>query len=248
MSDESPGPRAKFEKRIKRAVDDMVAEHMDSAAAYVEDTAERLKGKAGQHKNPRSTIRHDEADDWDWPAWRPWPGSRELMRDPERGKIGGVCAGLANYFGVETWVVRLIAVTGLIFLPSVVFPAYWIAFFVMDKPDESGRPQRRRRRRRQRDHARGGQSFPNESSSSKEQDMQAAFEQWDGRPPRRRRSRRDVSPAPELGHRLSPRRSLRYVRADFHQIELRLRRIETHITSGRYELQRELNRIERSEP
>ena len=184
---------------------------------------------------PGSRARRDDADDWDRPEWRPWPGSRELMRDPERGKIGGVCAGLANYFGVETWVVRLIAVTGLIFLPSVVFPAYWIAFFVMDKPGS--------RRRRQRDHSRGGQSFPNEK-----QDMQTAFEHWDGRPPRRRNSRRDASPAPELGHRLSPRRSLRHVRADFDQIELRLRRIETHITSGRYELQRELSRIERTEP
>jgi len=164
------------------------------------------------------------------------------MRDPERGKIGGVCAGLANYFGVETWVVRLIAVTGLIFLPSVMFPAYWIAFFVMDKPG-GHRRARRQRRRRQRDQARGGQSFPNEK-----QDVQAAFEQWDGRPPPRRGDGRDVSPAPELGHRLSPRRSLRHVRADFDQMELRLRRIETHITSGRYELQRELSRIERSEP
>ncbi len=191
---------------------------------------------------PGSRARRDDADDWDRPEWRPWPGSRELMRDPERGKIGGVCAGLANYFGVETWVVRLIAVTGLIFLPSVVFPAYWIAFFVMDKPGGSRR-QQCRRRRRQRDHSRGGQSFPNEK-----QDMQTAFEHWDGRPPRRRNSRRDASPAPELGHRLSPRRSLRHVRADFDQIELRLRRIETHITSGRYELQRELSRIERTEP
>ncbi len=246
MSDESPGARAKAEKRLKRAVEDMVAERVDSAATYVEDAAERLKDKTGRHKKPSPSSRRDDADDWDWPEWRPWPGSRELMRDPDRGKIGGVCAGLANYFGVETWVVRLIAVTGLIFLPSVVFPAYWIAFFVMDKPGDGSR--RQRRRRRQRDHARGGQSFPNESSSSEKQDVQAAFEQWDGRPPRRQGRHADVSPAPELGHRLSPRRSLRHVRADFDQIELRLRRIETHVTSGRYELQRELSRIERSEP
>ena len=242
MSDANPGPRAKAEQRLKRAVEDMVAEQVDSAAAYVEDAAERVKDKAGRHRSGQARVRRDDADDWDWPTWSPWPGSRELMRDPERGKIGGVCAGLANYFGVETWVVRLIAVTGLIFLPSVVFPAYWIAFFVMDKPG-SRRRARRQRRRRQRDQARGGQSFPNEK-----QDVQAAFEQWDGRPPRRRRGSRDASPAPELGHRLSPRRSLRHVRADFDQIELRLRRIETHITSGRYELQRELSRIERSEP
>lgn len=238
MSDAS----VKAQKRIKRAIDDMVAEYSaESAAAYVEETAERLKGKgkAKRKSSPNPGVSRSDADDWNWPEWQPWPDSRELMRDPERGKIGGVCAGLANYFGVETWVVRLIAITGLIFLPSVVFPAYWIAFFVMDKPGAKRRPRRRRRR----DRARGGQSFPNEK-----QDVQAAFEQWDGRPPRRPNASADVSPAPELGHRLSPRRSLRHVRADFDQIELRLRRIETHITSGRYELQRELSRIERSEP
>lgn len=241
MSDESPGPRTKAEQRLKRAVEDMVAEQVDSAAAYVEDAAERVKDKAARHRN-QARVRRDEADDWDWPTWGPWPGSRDLMRDPERGKIGGVCAGLAHYFGVETWVVRLIAVTGLIFLPSVVFPAYWIAFFVMDKPGGQRRARRRERRRR-RDRARGGQSFPNEK-----QDVQEAFRHWDGRPPKSFGSVADASPAPEFGHRLSPRRSLRHVRADFHQMELRLRRIETHITSGRYELQRELSRIERSEP
>ena len=241
MSDANSGPRAKAEQRLKRAVEDMVAEQVDGAAAYVEGAAERVKNKAGRHRSQPGRVRRDDADGWDGPAWNAWPGSGELMRDPERGKIGGVCAGLASYFGVETWVVRLIAVTGLIFLPSVVFPAYWIAFFVMDKPG-GRRRARRQRRRRQRDQARGGQSFPNEK-----QDVQAAFEQWDGRPPEPRGGSGDASLAPELGHRLSPRRSLRHVRADFDQMELRLRRIETHITSGRYELQRELSRIERSE-
>ena len=46
---------------------------------------------------------------------------------------------------------------------------------------------------------------------------------------------------------IDPRRSLKYVQADLQEVELRLRRMETHVTSGQYELQRELNRIE-SEP
>jgi hypothetical protein len=52
------------------------------------------------------------------------------------------------------------------------------------------------------------------------------------------------SPAPELGARLSPRRSLRGVQADLDQIELKLRRMESHVTSGQFELQRELKRID----
>lgn len=53
-----------------------------------------------------------------------------------------------------------------------------------------------------------------------------------------------ASPAPELGPRFSPRRSLRDTQADLDQLELKLRRMETHVTSGQYELQRELNQID----
>ena len=43
---------------------------------------------------------------------------------------------------------------------------------------------------------------------------------------------------------ISPRRNLRDAQADLDQLELKLRRMETHVTSGQYELQRELNRID----
>ena len=46
----------------------------------------------------------------------------------------------------------------------------------------------------------------------------------------------------------NPRRNLRNVQADLQEVELRLRRMETHVTSGQYELQRELHRIETDEP
>ena len=55
-------------------------------------------------------------------------------------------------------------------------------------------------------------------------------------------------PAPELGPKLSPRRSLRNLRADLAQVELRLRRIEFHVTSGRYELQKEFNELTGGRP
>jgi phage shock protein C len=135
---------------------------------------------------------------------------RKLYRDPARQKIGGVCAGVARYYGVEAWVVRCIAVTALLFFPTIVFPAYWIAYFVMDKPPKPNGDSKRARAR----------------SSG-------------------RHGRRDHrSPAPELGPQFSPRYSLRNVQADLTEVELRLRRMETHVTSGQYELQRELNKID----
>ena len=33
--------------------------------------------------------------------------SKELYRDTRNGKIGGVCAGIAQYFGIEPWIVRI---------------------------------------------------------------------------------------------------------------------------------------------
>ncbi len=57
---------------------------------------------------------------------------RELYRDPDNGKIYGVCAGIADYFGFETWVVRVIAVSLLIFLNGGAILGYFIAGWLLD--------------------------------------------------------------------------------------------------------------------
>ncbi|MDR9830426.1 envelope stress response membrane protein PspC [Vibrio sp. FNV 38] len=52
---------------------------------------------------------------------------KELYRDPINGKLTGVCAGLANYFSIEVWLVRIIAITfallGGVFLVLVAYVA-----------------------------------------------------------------------------------------------------------------------------
>ena len=50
-----------------------------------------------------------------------------LWRDTERGILAGVCAGIADYLGVEPIVVRVIAVLGLFFF----FPPTVIAYIVL---------------------------------------------------------------------------------------------------------------------
>lgn len=245
-------------RRFQETVEDLASRAGDEmgerAAEFLDDAADRLRGEreagSGSRKEQSPSRkrrrghhwgyepqdwRQARSDDyepygWGW-GWR----SRKLYLDDDNGKLVGVCGGIANYFGMEAWVVRCIAVTGLIFMPGIVFPAYWVAYFVMDHPpggegddDEDGKRKRRRRR-------------------------------WKPRPPRppgmRRRARdrdRDAearprhdhtAPAPEMGVRFSPRRSLRAVQADFTELELRLRRMETHVTSGQFELQRELGKI-----
>jgi phage shock protein C len=219
-------------ERLEKAVQGFVSatnEHVTNRAAeFVDDTAERLerelRNRRGQRDDDRERYeskrsrreRHCEAR-WEqrsrrrearWQAAAGTPGYRtaRLYQDKRRQKIAGVCAGLARYFGVEVWVVRGMAITGLIFMPSVVIPAYIIASFVLPKAP----------------------------------DGEAAHDD-----PAVEKSRSDhSSPVPELGAQLSPRRSLRGVQADLDQLELKLRRMESHVTSGQFELQRELKRID----
>ncbi len=134
------------------------------------------------------------------------PGYRtsRLYRDTRRRMIAGVCAGLARYWGMERWVVRCLAITGVIFMGSIVIPAYLIAMFVIPRMPYGDDPQ--------------------ESTSPPSTDHR--------------------SPAPELGARLSPRTSLSAAQAALDQVELKLRRMESYVTSGQYELQRELKKID----
>ncbi|WP_462158614.1 envelope stress response membrane protein PspC [Pseudoalteromonas sp. GB56] len=64
---------------------------------------------------------------------------RELYRDPKRGKLAGVCAGLSDYFNIELWLVRIIFVTGVLLAGGPIFVvAYIAAWFILDKkPTES---------------------------------------------------------------------------------------------------------------
>ena len=67
--------------------------------------------------------------DSDYPPVNP---KRELYRDPSRGKICGVCVGVADYFGLEVWVVRIIAVTALLFFQFPIFIAYVVGYLVLE--------------------------------------------------------------------------------------------------------------------
>ncbi len=205
-------------ERLEKAVDNLVGtardQLSDKATAFIDETTTRLEMEVNRRRD--GGARRSPG----FPGADPQAGrharsqippvsarTRKLYRDPQRRWIGGVCAGIGAYYGVEPWVVRCIAVTGLLFMGSIVFPAYLIAWFLMEKPPAGNGEARRRRHRHHHQH--------NHSS-----------------------------PAPELGSQLSPRNSLRDVQADLEEAELRLRRMESHVTSGQFELHRELNKID----
>jgi len=55
-------------------------------------------------------------------AWTDSTRRFRLWRDTERGILAGVCAGIADYAGIEPVIVRIAAVAGLIFffVPTIV--------------------------------------------------------------------------------------------------------------------------------
>ena len=57
----------------------------------------------------------------------------ELYRNPGKGKIAGVCAGLADYFGWETWLVRILVVSGVLFGMPFLILIYVAGWFILDK-------------------------------------------------------------------------------------------------------------------
>jgi len=64
----------------------------------------------------------------------PQPAVHPLQRGADR-RIAGVCAGLADYFGVDTWLVRLIFVA-LLFAGGIGLVIYVVLWVVM--PDAYG--------------------------------------------------------------------------------------------------------------
>lgn len=151
---------------------------------------------------------------------------RSLYRDPEKGKVCGVCAGFAEYYGVETWQVRLGALLGLIFMPSLTFTGYFIAYFLMDK-----KPYYRRMT----------EPYDEEDSyqtmnDSEELEVVKRTSSTRGR--RRDRKQRSASQS-----RIPNGQAVRVAKNKFMDLENRLRSMESHVTDSKFELQRELRKL-----
>jgi phage shock protein C len=161
------------------------------------------------------------SENWDWGHYGRRSSRRasrkrrrgNLYRDTRNKKICGVCAGTAEYMGMETWHVRLIAVMGLIFIPTVAMTVYFVTYFLMDK-----KPYYRQVTDR----------FDDLRNNTEEE-----------RPTVRRRNRSRTDEKPEVTNR----EAMRVAKEKFGDIEQRLRCMETAVTSSTFELQRELSKI-----
>jgi phage shock protein C len=56
-----------------------------------------------------------------------------LYRNTWDGKLLGVCAGIADYFGFNAWSVRLVVVVSLVLFTLPTLAAYFAAGFLLDR-------------------------------------------------------------------------------------------------------------------
>ena len=140
---------------------------------------------------------------------------RKLYKDPDRAKICGVCAGLAEYFGLEVWVVRIIAVSLLLFVNGAVLIAYIVLCLVLDpKPG----------------HVRTRGCFGAEKRRHRER------EQDDARP-----YRPTVKDVWKSG--TSPKDLFSQVEDKFSVIEKKLQKLESYVTSNQFNLDQEFKKM-----
>lgn len=143
----------------------------------------------------------------------------EMYRIPEKGKIAGVCAGVAEYFGWELWLVRIVTVTGTLLSGNLFVIGYFLAWFIMDKkPQGKGDVHLRTSRARRVKKGKGWHAEPeeNERVEIKEKVWQA------GEP---------------------PRRAFKDIKHKFAKVETRLRNVEKYVTSSEYQLNKEINSL-----
>lgn len=142
---------------------------------------------------------------------------KQLCRIPERGKIAGVCAGVAEYTNMETWLVRILWFTGLIFSGGFFFVAYIACWFILDKKYE-GQTKRKGNLKGKRDQ---WQRF--ESEPDIDQGIEVKTKVWQAGEP--------------------PRQAFKDIVRQFDGIERRVRDMEGFVTSNEFTLKREINRL-----
>ena len=150
---------------------------------------------------------------------------KELYRDPDNGRIAGVCAGVAQYFGLETWLVRILTVTGFFLLAGpFMLVAYVAAWFILDKkPGTVGKKAKAPKGFVHGKQSYTGKGWQNNQSDSEEKKVEVKAHVWQAGEP--------------------PRQAYFDIKQSYKRIEKRLRAVEQYVTSSEFQLNREINKL-----
>ncbi len=148
-----------------------------------------------------------------------------LQRDPSKGKIAGVCAGVADYFGLEIWLVRILTLTGFFLLaPPFFFVGYIAAWFILEKKPH-GMPNRAQGEAQ-------AKSFDGNKSNGK------GWHHSNEEEPEKVVVKSKIWQAGE-----PPKQAFFDIKQRFEQNEDRLRKMETYVTSAEFQLNREISKL-----
>lgn len=153
-------------------------------------------------------------------------------RIKREGKIAGVCAGLAEYFTMETWLVRILTISAFLLLaPPFVLVAYVALWFILeekhDHVDASGETTHKGFVGGKASAAPGqthyaGKGFRN-SGQHEHHKVEVKSKVWQSGVP--------------------PRQAFIDIKQQYETVETKLRKLESYVTSKEFQLNREFNRL-----
>lgn len=141
----------------------------------------------------------------------------ELYRNTHQGKVAGVCAGIADYFGWETWLVRILIVSGVLFGMPILILGYVAAWFILDiNPNTVNIPKGKQANSQFTSQVKREEEVANESIKVKARIWQS------GEP---------------------PKQAFHDIRRKFRTLEHKLQGLEKYVTSSEFTVSREINKL-----
>ncbi len=174
----------------------------------------RRRGRKSAHYWSSSNYRHRHRE---YKRKRRSGWGMGLYRNTRDGKIAGVCAGIADHWEVEHWVVRLLAIILFLFTGTLAFWAYVVGWIMLAP------------RRRDSDYER----WDDEVYEPEEEELEMEYDE------------RHHDYRPRKMFRYSEDPSLRLQRAR-ELLDAALRRVEdmeTYVTSRQYNLNKEFSKL-----
>ena len=150
----------------------------------------------------------------------------ELYRNTRQGKIKGVCAGIADYFGWEAWLVRVLVVSGVLLGMQFFIVVYIAAIFILDEKPKIASKQ----------YANPQENNNATQNNHQKRSQQSVFDDETVSEPIKVKSRIWQAGEP-------PKKALRGIRRKFGKLEKELRVIESYVTSPQFTVAREINNL-----
>ena len=155
----------------------------------------------------------------------------ELYRNTSQGKLAGVCAGIADYFGWESWLVRILVVSGVLLGMGWFIVIYIAAWFILDKkPAQMSNANRNS----QKGHA--SSTYSGQQNTHQQTSEQHGFDESIANESIKVKSRIWQAGEP-------PKQAFHDIRRKFKTLELELQVIERYVTSPEFTVSREINKL-----